>query len=186
MSRGLEIDFVVYRGDPDEGASAAPSRALLSADADRDGIAWPGAYGAITVHRGDEALLEPRPDPIFKLVSHMVRAVGSLIDGEPETVELSETEHGFLFEPSGEDVMVSFFAGNAFEPDEYLLTEAQMPIEAFSEQVLGLGERLKQLVELTEPGHFERDEYSKSLLEFLELSQESYTSFKRERERGLR
>lgn len=186
MSRRPELDFVVYRGDPDDGAESVPSRKLLEEGADRTGIEWPGAYGAVTVTKDGNQLLEPLPDPIFKLVSHMVRAVGSLIDGEAETVEFTESEHGFLFEPSGEDVMVSFFEGNAFEPDEYHLTEEQLSLEAFCTQILGMGDRLRDLVKLTDPDLFERDEYSQSLLEFLKLSREAFTAFKRERERGLR
>ncbi|MEO1229103.1 MAG: hypothetical protein AAFZ18_09375, partial [Myxococcota bacterium] len=40
----LELDFVVYRGDPDDGVEAVPSRALLGGS-DMSGIDWPGAYG---------------------------------------------------------------------------------------------------------------------------------------------
>lgn len=186
MTQRLELDFVVYLGDPDDGVAAVPSKKLLEPGADRTGIEWPGAYGAITVQRGSKSLLDRRPDPIFKLGSHMVRTVASLIEGESETVEYTESEHGFLFEPSGEDVMVSFFSGSAFEPDEYLITEELMPLDAFCSQVLGLGERLRDLVKATDAGLFERDEYSQSLLEFLKLSREAYTAYKREKERGLR
>lgn len=186
MSGRLEIDFVAYLGDPDQGAKAVPSRKLLEAGASRDGIQWPGAYGAVTVKRDGKELMDRYPDPIFKLVSHMVRAVNSLIDGESETVEFTESEHGFLFEPSGEDVMVSFFTGSAFEPEDYLVTEEQLPLESFAKQILEMGERLRDLVKLTDPGLFDRDEYSQSLLQFLDMSTETFKSYKREKERGLR
>lgn len=186
MNQRLEIDFVAYLGDPESGASAAASQELLRDGADRSGIEWPGAAGAITVRREGKDLIERLPEPIFKLVSHMVRAVHSLIEGESETVEYMESEHGFLFEPSGEDVMVSFFSGNAFEPEEYLLAEAQTPLESFAEQIIGMGERLRDLVKLTDPGLFDRDEYTQSLLEFLEMSTETFKTFKLARERGLR
>lgn len=186
MSGPLEIDFVAYLGDPDDGVPAVPSRDLLKEGANRGGIEWPGAYGALVVRRDGEELLNRIPDPIFKLVSHLVRAVGSLFDSESETVEFTESEHGLLLEPSGEDVMVSFFSGSVFEPDEYLLTEEQMPLDAFGEQFLGMGERLRELVKLTDPDLFERDEYSQSLLEFLTMSQETFTQYKREKDRGLR
>jgi hypothetical protein len=186
MSGSLEIDFVAYRGDPDDGAEAVSSRDLLKDGAEHDGIEWPGAYGAVVIDRDGERLLEPVPDPIFKLVSHLVRAVGSMFDSEPETVELTESEHGFLLEPSGEDVMISFFAGSAFDPDEYLLTEEHIPLDAFAEQLLGMGERLRDLIQRTDPDLFERDEYSQSLVEFLTMSRETFTHYKREKERGLR
>lgn len=185
MSR-LHIDFVVYPGDPDEGVKPVPSAKLIEPSADRSGIEWPGAYGAIVITGKGKQLSDPIPDPIFSLVVHMVRTVASLLEGESETVELQETEFGFLFEPSGEDVMVSSFSGTAFEPEEYILQEELVSLDVFAEQLMGMGERLKKLVELTDPGLFERDEYSKSLLEYLDLSGTAFTSFKREKERGLR
>ncbi|MEO1234015.1 MAG: hypothetical protein AAFZ18_34485, partial [Myxococcota bacterium] len=167
------------------GVEAVPSRALLGGS-DMSGIDWPGAYGAVVVTKKGKELAARQPDPIFNVITHMVRAVHSLIDGEPETIGYSETEHGFLFEPSGEDVMVSFFAGDPYEPDEYLITEEQIALEAWAEQVMGMGKRLRDIVKKVDPDLFERDEYSQSLMEFLELSGESFTSFKREKERGLR
>lgn len=183
---GLEIDFVLYQGDPDEGASSIASPELLKPDVAYTGEDLTRAYGAVTVSKSGKALIELYPDPIFKLVSHMVRAVHSLIEGEAETIGFTESEYGFLFEPSGEDVMVSFFSGDPFEPDEYLLTEEQLPLEAFSSQILGMGERLRDIVKKTDKDLFDRDEYSKSLIEFLEMSKDTFTSFKREKERGLR
>lgn len=182
----LELDFVVYRGDPDEGAEAVSSRPLLDGSAESTGIEWPGAYGAVVITKNGKELAPRHPDPIFNLITHMVRAVHSLIDGEPETIGYSETHHGFLFEPSGEDVMVSFFSGEPYEPDEYLITEEQIGLESWADQVMGMGQRLRDIVKRVDPGLFERDEYSQSLVEFLDLSGESLTSFKREKERGLR
>lgn len=182
----LQIDFVAYRGDPDDGAEAVPSRKLLERGADLTGIVWPDAYGAVAVSKGGRELMARHPDPIFKLVSHMVRAVNSLFDGESETVEFTESLHGFLFEPSGEDVMISFFSGSVDEPDEYLIQEEHLSLEAFAKQVLEMGERLRDLVKATDPTLFERDEYSQSLIEFLQMSTDTYKTFKREKERGLR
>ena len=186
MSESLQIDFVVYLGDPDDGVPAIASQKLLDDGFGDQNIEWSTAYGAVTVARSGKEQMDRYPDPIFKLVSHMVRAVNSLIDGEPETIGFMESEHGFLFEPSGEDVMVSFFAGDPYEPEEYLLTEAQLPLESFARQVLKMGERLRDLVKKTDPGLFERDEYLHSLLEFLDMSNETFKTFRREKERGLR
>ncbi|MBX2813695.1 MAG: hypothetical protein KTR25_17900 [Myxococcales bacterium] len=186
MGESLEIDFVVYLGDPEDGASAVSSQKLLDDGLNGTSLEWPVAYGAVTVTKGDKELIERFPDPIFKLVSHMVRAVHSLIDGDSETIGFIESEHGFLFEPSGEDVMVSFYVGDAYDPDEYLLTEALVPLEGYAHQVLKMGERLRDLVKMSDPDLFDRDEYSQSLLEFLKMSNKSFTSFRREKERGLR
>lgn len=186
MGERLEIDFVVYLGDPDEDAPAVASQKILKDGLGDASVDWATAYGAITVSRGGKEQIDRLPDPIFKLVSHMVRAVHSLIEGEPETIGYMESEHGFLFEPSGEDVMVSFFSGDPYEPEEYLLTEALLPLESYARQILQMGERLRDLVKKSDPDLFERDEYSQSLIEFLEMSNETFTSFKREKERGLR
>ena len=186
MSGRLEIDFVAYQGDPEEGAVAVRSGDLLKKDANRDGIEWPGGYGAVIVARDGKELMAREPDPIFKLVSHMVRAVNSLLEGESETVEFTESEHGFLFEPSGDDVMVSFFSGNAFEPEEYILTEEQLSLESFAEQVLAMGKRLRDLVKVTDPDLFDRDEYSHSLIDFLEMSGNAFKTYRLEKDRGLR
>ena len=182
---GLHLDFLVYLGDPDEGAESCPSADLLKRDAPIEGVEWPGAYGAVVVDKGEKRLLEPRADPIFKLVSHLVRSIYYLLEGESETVEMSESEHGFLLEPSGDDIRISFFAGSAYDPDEYILEEATMPLLEYGKQVLDMGDRLRDIMKKDNPEIFE-DEFAKSLPEFLDMSGKAYKTYKLEKDRGLR
>lgn len=182
----LQFDFVVYEGDPDDGAAAVESRVALENEQTRAKLRWPDVYGAVVLRRGSEDLLKPRPDPIFSLVTNLVKAVSYVIDGEPENVLLSESEHGFAIEPNGNDVNVSFFSGDAFEPDEFLLEPTSIPLQECAESVLSMGERLRDLMKACDPQVFERDDYSKSLLEFLEEGRDRLKKLQLELERGLR
>ncbi len=183
--KGLLFDFVVYDGDPDEGAQTLASQDML--DSAQEGrLAFPDVYGAITLFEDGKALIEPRPDPAIPLVTNFVKSVRYVIDNEPETVLLSESEHGFLLEPSGDEVLVSFFAGDPYEPEESFLDQKAFKLEAFGEQVLAAGERLRDLVKVCDPNFFDRDEYVKSLLDFLEEGKKEFKTFKLKGERGLR
>lgn len=184
---GLALDFVVYLGDPDEGAEAVTSRqAVEKAVEYKDKLDFPDVYGALVVTENGEELTERRPDPIFQLITNMVKVVPYIIEGEPENVLLSESEHGLAFEPSGDDILLSYFAGDAFEPDGYLLNPTTIPLDKLGEEVLSMGERLKALIEKIDPEVFERDDYSKSLIEFLEVGRDAHKTFQLEVERGLR
>lgn len=184
---GLQLDFVVYLGDPDEGAEALKSADLLAnAEAHKSEVSFPDAYGALTVRRGDEDLLTPLPDPIFGLITNVVRAVPYVLDGESETLQWSETEHGASFEPSGDDVLVSFFMGDQYEPDEYLLQEAEMTLAEFGTQVVAMGERLEGIIKKIDPTGLEEDDYLKGISEFLEVARDAAKNYRLQKQHGLR
>lgn len=182
-----KIDFVVYLGDPDEGAASMTSTQLLAeADQHKDELSFPDVYGAITLTEGDDALLPLHPDPIFGLVTHFVRAVNSMIDGDPESLRLAESEHGFSIEPNGDDVMLSMFAGDPYEPDEFYLEDKAMPFVEFGEQVLQMGQRLFDIQKKVDPEGLAEDDYLEGLKSFLELSGDAFKTFKLEKQHGLR
>lgn len=184
---GLELDFILYLGDPDEGAEALTSaKVLQEAERHRDKLRFPDVYGAITFSKKGKEVVPRKPDSIFSLITNLVRTVPYVIDGETESLVLSESEHGMLLEPSADDVLVSFFAGDAYEPDEYLLQSEAIRLADFGEQVLSMGERLKGIIEKVDPGVFEGDDYTKSLIEFLEMGRNALKTFLLEKERGLR
>lgn len=185
----VSFDFVVYAGE--QGETAVRSRELVKDFANyRDQIGLgtgEDAYGAILVEQEGKLLAEPQVDPIRRLVTNIVRTVSYVIDGEPETVLLSESLHGFLFEVSNEDVLVSFFKGaDAFDPEEFLLERMPMDVGDFAEQIIALGERLLDLLKAADPDGYKEDEFGASLIEFLDVGKESFRSFRLERERGLR
>ena len=181
---GLHLDFVVYP-DPDDATSGVVSGAILK-DPAPPKLTFPDVYGAITVSRSGKEIADQKPDPVLPLVTNFVRAVPYLIDGETETVLLSESANGFSFEPSGDDIFFSFFSGDAYEPDEYYVEQTAIPIAEFGEQVLAMGERLRDIIKVADPEFFERDEYSKTLVEFIDLGRKAFKTFKLEVERGLR
>ncbi|MCB9645535.1 MAG: hypothetical protein H6730_02900 [Deltaproteobacteria bacterium] len=184
---GLKVDFVVYLGDPDDGAEALTSKDLLAVAAQhRDQLRFPDVYGAVIISEGDKELVDRKPDPIFPLVANLVRAVASVIDGESELQQLAESEHGFALEPNGDDVMIGMFAGDPYEPDEWLLAPQGLTMEAFGDQVLEMGRRLKGIIDAVDPEAMERDDYLKGLTEFLEVSGDALKTYKLEKQRGLR
>src|SRR5438128_2022980 len=132
-SSGLNLDFVLYAGDPEQQAKEITSQeAVKDFDKLKDTLRFDkGVYGAITVDRGGTELAERKPDLIVTLVTKFVRALPYVIDGEPESALLSESDHGFLFERTNDDVLVSFFRGDdAFAPDEYLIEQASMSLDS--------------------------------------------------------
>lgn len=185
---GLQLDFVVYLGDPDEGAEAlASADALAHAEEHRDALEFPQAYGALTIRRGEEDMLPALPDPIFGLLTNVVRSVGSLIEGDSENLQWSETEHGIALVPNGDDVMISVFAGDdPYEPEEFIIEEEEMNIAEFGEQVVAMGERLEGILKKVDPDALAEDDYLKGLSEFLELSRDAVKTYKLEKQRGLR
>jgi hypothetical protein len=183
----LQFDFVAYLGDPDEGAEALLSQdAVTRADEIKGQLEWPDVYGRITVTKDGRELLTHRPDPLFSLVVSLVKALPYIIEGEPENAVLAEAEQGFSMVPTGRDVAVSFFVGDVYEPDEFLLEPETIPLDSFGEQILGMGRRLRDLMRACDPELFERDDYSKSLLEFLEDGEERFREYQLRVERGLR
>lgn len=194
MSRArakLSLDFVVYPGDPDEGAEPIPSaQAIEDFEKYREHLSpGPGSdtYGAVVIKKDGKAVGQVQPDPIRRLITNIVRTVPYVMDGEPETVLLSESLHGYLFETANDDVLVSFFKGDdAFEPEEYLIEQEPIDAAEWSEQVLGMGDRLLEILKLANPEGYKEDEFGESLLEFMEVGKEASKNFRLERERGLR
>jgi hypothetical protein len=183
---GPEVDFLAYLGDPDDGAEAIRSKAVLDhIDEHRAKIDSAG-YGAIVIVSKGKELIDRRADPILPLVTKFVRTIPYLIDGEAETILLSESEHGFALEPSGDGVLVSFFSGDAYEPEEYLLEQLPIRLEELGEQILSMGERMRDILEAVSPDAFGEDGEGKSLVEFIEMGRTAFKTFKLEVERGLR
>ncbi|NJK90096.1 MAG: hypothetical protein HC923_12390, partial [Myxococcales bacterium] len=84
------------------------------------------------------------------------------------------------------DVQLSFFSGDAYEPDEFLLEPTPVALKHYGAQVLALGERLRDLMNACDPGIFDRDDYANGLREFLEEGQKHFKTFQLQVERGLR
>lgn len=187
-SSATSLDFVVYAGDPDVGSEAIDSaRVIREFDRLRDHLKFDEAvYGSVTITKNGKELVDKRPDLILGLVTKFVRALPYIIDGEPETALLAESDHGFLFERSNDDVLLSFFAGNdAFAPDEYLLEQSPIPVDAFATQVIGMGDRMIELLKKWDAKLALTDDYGKSLAEMLEAGKAAYKSFRVEREKGV-
>lgn len=184
----LKLDFVVYLGDPEDGATALPSAKVIEKIDEHKGKLnfSEGVYGAITFDKNGKQIGEKKPDPAMSLITSFVRAIPFVIEGEPETALLSESEFGFMFEPSGDDILLSFYQGDAYEPDEYLVERETIPTEAFAEQVIGMGDRLVNIIKKVDPALLESDDYAKTLLEFLDMAKSKFRTFRLERERGVR
>ncbi len=181
---GLEFDFVLYLGDPDEGAEAVESRAVVQdIESLKDRIDNQGPYGALVIKQDGRPSFANKPDPVVSLVTHLLKAVPYVLDGEQESVLLSESEHGLNLVGGPDDVMVAFFAGDQFEPDEFLLPETAMPLKDFGEQMVGVGDRLRTILERAAPDLFEADA---SFLEFLEVASDAVKEYKLKLEHGLR
>ena len=182
----LELDFVVYLGAPEEGVPAMPSSKLVAEiDQHASRLQASSLYGALTFTRGGKELVPRKSDPILPLLTAVVRAVRYIIDGEPETALFGESEYGVLFEPTGDDVFISFFSGDPYEPDELLLQQAAIKVGKFAEQVIAMGERLKIILEKVDPVYWKEDDHARSLSDFLDESKEAHKTFLREVGRGL-
>jgi hypothetical protein len=182
------LDFVVYLGDPDQGAKAIEgARAVADFDQHRELLKFDkSVYGAVVLAKDGKELGERKADPILGLATKFVRALPYIIDGEPETALLSESDHGYLFERTNDDVLLSFFRGNdAFAPDEYLIEQLSIPLEIFGSSVLAMGDKVIELLKKWDPKQYDADDYGKSLLEFLDVSKGAYKSWRVEREKSV-
>ncbi len=178
------LDFVVYLGDPDEGAQVMPiSEVLKNPEQHSEALDWPYVYGALTFHQKGKSLLSPVADPIFALVSKLVRTVPYLIDREQETVVFSESEHGVLLEPNAGEISVSVFVGDPYEPEEYLLESEMVPLADICDQILSMAGQMHELAEKLSPATLEDNP---ELGEFLDTGKDAFKTYKLEVERGIR
>ncbi|MEO1334646.1 MAG: hypothetical protein AAFV29_03345, partial [Myxococcota bacterium] len=81
------------------------------------------------------------------------------------------------------DVIVAFFAGDPFEPDEYLLPQTSMPLKDFGEQMVGIAERLRTILQAAAPELLEADD---SFNEFFEVASDAVKKYRLEVEHGIR
>jgi hypothetical protein len=183
----LELDYVVFLGDPEDGAAALPSAKLNTEFSKHSAsLKIDSLYGAMTFTRGGKELAPRKADPILPLITNVVRAVRYVIDGEPETALFTESECGLLFEPSGDDVYISFFLGDPGEPEKVLMAQTAIKVGKFGEQVVAMGDRLAELLKKIDPDFLENDDHGKSLRDFLKEGKESFRTFQLEVERGIR
>jgi hypothetical protein len=185
----VRLDFVLYAGDPEEGAPVLTSeRALAELEQWQSKLSLDDtAYGAVTLHKDGRSLVDNKPDPILKLITKLVRTVSYVIDSEPETVLLSESEHGFLIERVSDDVRITFFRGSdPFEPEETLIEGLIMPLDDYAGQVIEMGDRILELTKRAVPDRWSSDELCGGLIEFLEVAKSETKSFRLERDRVRR
>jgi len=184
----IEIELLIYLGDPDEGASMLGTQALLGAiDQHRAKLpANDALYGAMSFTRGKTRLVPLTPDPAIKLLTAIVRTLPYVIDGEPESVLYTESAHGYLFEPTGDKIQTSFFRGiDPFEPDEFLSEGHMVPAEEFGAQVVGAAERLLEILKRVDPKRA-GDELASDLAELLEVGRDAVKNYTLAKEHGLR
>jgi hypothetical protein len=185
----VRLDFVLYLGDPDEGAAEIASQEVLkSADQHKAVLKFEDdVYGAICVVRGGKELLERRPDPIVRLFTTLVRALPYLIEGEHESALLSESAAGFLLEPANDNVTMSVFSGSdAYDPEEFLLEGITMPLDDFGSQLLACCERLLEIMKKVDPRVLQNEGYGKDLAEVTKVGKDAFRDYRLDTERGLR
>lgn len=171
------MDFALYAGDPDAGAEAIASD---RARADDDRLELEGApYGALVIEKDGKRLAPLKPDPIVPLVTKLLSTVQYVIEGEPETVLFSESDHGVSLERVSDEVQLSFFVGSdPEEPQSYLVKDLLVPLDDYAAQVIEMGDRLIALAP-----RLKEDE---RLNEFLDQARSSHKSWRLERDRVRR
>ncbi len=185
----LKLDFVVFPGDPESDAEAIPSQRVVDEFEElKERLRFDEeVYGAVVLSRNGKPLSSLESDPILKLITKITRSLPYVVEGEPETVLFTESDHGFVFEPVNDDVLISFFKGvDAFDPEEFLIEQESMPIAEFGEQVVQMADRLLKVLRKWNPQLAEHDDYGKSLVEFLEPAKTAVKTYRLEKEHGLR
>ncbi|MFO0724679.1 MAG: hypothetical protein U1E65_12930 [Myxococcota bacterium] len=187
--RSVVLDFVIYAGDPDDGAEGVPSERAVkdfSKYGDKLGLK-DVAYGAILIEKDGKRLAELKPDPIFQLITKLVRTISFVLDGEPDNCLFMESDYGFTFEKANEDVLLSFFRGSdPFEPEEFLVQNLVVSIDDFAAQFIEMGDHMLELKKIADPGGYDDDEEAKGLIEFLDVGKGAYRTWRLEKERGRR
>ncbi len=172
------MDFVLYAGDPDAGAEAVPSDRARADEKRFDLEGTP--YGALLIEKDGKRLAPLKPDPIVPLVTKLLSTVQYVIEGEPESVLFSESDHGLALERVSDEVQLSFFVGSdPIEPETYLVKDLLVPLDDYAAQVIEMGDRLVAL----EPARFQDDE---RLNEFLDAARSSHKAWRLERDRVRR
>lgn len=178
MRPSIRLDFVLYAGDPDAGAEAVPSDRAKAGDErfELDGT----PQGALLIEKDGKRLAPLKPDPIVNLITKLLGTVQYVIEGEPETVLFSESDHGLALSRVSEEVQLSFFVGSdPEEPESFLLKELLIPLEDYASQIIEMADRLIALA----PARFKEDE---RLAEYLDQAKASFKSWRLERDRVRR
>ena len=184
-----QLDLILYLGDPEEGAEGIESSAALTQAASLKEKLPMGddLYGAVRIQRDGAVVTPPVADPAIRLLTSLVRIIPYVIEGEPETVLLNESQYGFLVEPNGDSVFLSFFSGHdAFDPEEYLAEAETVPMLDLGNQLLDMAKHVLELVKANDPDAFDNDEYVQDLGQLVEMGSEALKSYRLEKERGLR
>jgi hypothetical protein len=184
-----QLDLILFLGDPEDGAEQLESGDALSKSSTlKDKLPMgDDLYGAVRIRRDGVVVTPPVADPAIRLLTNLIRIIPYVIEGEPETVLLSESQYGFLVEPNGDSVFLSFFSGHdAFDPDEYLAEAETIGLLDLGNQLLHMAKHLLDLVKAHDPDAFDTDEYVQDLGQLVEMSSESVKSYRLEKERGLR
>lgn len=186
--KAFGLDFSLYLGDPDDGVEQVASADILgNLDSYKDRLPFDeGLYGCLTLEVGSKAVLDPIPDPIAKMLISLVRVLPYVLEGEPETALMQESEHGFLLEPNGENVLFSVFSGSdAYEPEDYLVEAESLPLLEFGEQLVKLGQCLVDIFKKFD-GEARDAEALEDLEQILDVAQDAVKSARLKDEHGIR
>jgi len=183
------LNFNLYLGDPDDGVESITSQeALDNFESRRESLPFSdGLYGHISLQRGDKSLLEPIPDPIVRLLTSVLRVLPYLLEGEPESTLMQESDHGFLFEPNGDKVLFSVFRGHdAYDADDFLLEAESLPLLAFGEQLVEMGSRLVNLFKKNQDAEARDSDSIEDLEQILDVGRDAVKSARLKNEHGIR
>ena len=186
--KAFGLDFNLYLGDPDDGVEQVTSaEALSKIDSYKDQLPFDdGVYGCLTLEVGAKSVLDAIPDPIAKMLISLVRVLPYVLEGEPETALMQESEHGFLLEPNGENVLFSVFSGSdAYEPDDYLVEAESLPLLEFGDQMIKMSQRLVDIFKKHD-GESRDSEAIEDLEQVLDVAQDAVKSARLKDEHGIR
>jgi hypothetical protein len=187
--KAFGLNFNLYLGDPDDGVEHISSQnALENFTAHQENLPFgDGLYGHLTLERDGESILEAIPDPIARLLISLTRVLPYLLEGEPESALMQESEHGFLLEPNGENLLFSVFSGNdPYEPEGYLLEAETLPLLGYGEQLVEMGERLVSLFKKNDDAKARDIESIEDLERILEQAQDTLKTARLKNEHGIR
>ncbi len=144
----LTLDLAVDVGE----VSLDIATLLQSVPDHREALADPDALeGRIVIQLDDQECGKVTSDPLIRLLDLWLRKLPWVLGGDTETVALRNSEQCFAFVPAGASVELSFFTGTEAEVEEYLIEPTVLRLDAFVVEVLGLGERLLELLAALNP-----------------------------------